>query len=114
MGRLLKRIGLLIIAFNVAGSTPMVLNIPGDPVCNVINLPPGQSYWMAFAPMTTDESTSTAKCPVCPVCPIAGPDLSTGPWIHKARTGPDCFSLDYINSNGTVPKSPLDYKKCPK
>lgn len=72
---------------------------------STINMP-GVAYWAVFGPIDQTEAACPQEVP-------AAPAVSTGPYILKAATG-DCYALPYVNPNGTIAKSPMDWVPCPK
>lgn len=71
-----------------------------------------QAWWIAFGPMDPVASSGTVVAVDCGTPTVVVPALSTGPFTLKAVSG-DCFSIPFINNNGTLPKSPADWVRCP-
>ena len=58
-----------------------------------------ENYWVAIVPFTDlcPDTTTTTLPTAMP------PSVSTGPVIMKSRSSDDCYRIDYINPNGSVP-----------
>lgn len=95
----MKRLAMLAVSIYVAGSSsPTVIDLGGD-------------HWMDII-VEKRTCMEDFACPSSTAIPTAVP-VSTGPFILKASTGTNCYSVPYINPNGTIPKSPADWVKCP-
>lgn len=94
----MKPLAMLAIAMTVV-STGTVIEIPDKMVVAIFSQTCLDS--VAGAPVV-DCGTATAVVPAL---------VPGGPLIGRAKSG-DCFRWDYVNNNGTVPKSVGDYIKC--
>jgi hypothetical protein len=89
----MKLLALFAITVSVGSST--IVNLAGD-------------NYLAIIPKTCSDDVEVSTKAVCPP-----PVISTGPYILKSPSG-DCWSIPFIQNNGTLPKIPADWKTCPQ